>query len=184
MWLRKPFRLMTLSPCPFAVFRSLGARDRLLSAAALVMLCAAFAGAQSNAKPNFSGEWRMDSAKSDFGRFTMPATLTRVIVQKDPDLTIDTTERAANGEQTSRVYYRTDGEETINHLSSGVGASHAFWDGNTMVIRTTMKGKNDVDILMEERWSLSPDGKTLTTTSHIGTSRGSADLRLVCEKTK
>lgn len=173
MSLRKRFRLKMLSLCPSAAFSCL--------VAAVLAMCAL---AQPAPKPNFSGEWHMDAAKSDFGKFQMPTTLIRVIVQKDPDLTIDTTQRGVNGEQTSRVYYRTDGVETVNHLSSGVGTSHAFWDGNTLVIRTTMKSRNDVDIEMEERWTLSPDGKTLTTTSHIGTSRGSADLRLVCERAK
>jgi hypothetical protein len=114
----------------------------------------------------------------------MPTTITRVITQQGPDLKIETTQRSATGEQTSQVRYRTDGGETTNQLSSGTGTSHAFWDGNTLVIRTTMKGKNDVDIQMEERWDLSADGKTMTTTSHIVTSKGSADLKLVCNRVK
>lgn len=140
--------------------------------------------AQTPAHPNFSGEWHMDAAKSDFGQFSMPSVLIRAITQKDPDLSIETTQRGASGEQKSSVYYRTDGVDTVNHLSTGVGTSHAFWDGNTLVIRTTMKGRNDVEVQMEERWALSADGNTLTTTSHIGTSRGSTDLKLVCEKAK
>ena len=84
-----------------------------------------------------------------------------------------------------RAYiHRTDGGETTNRLASGPAASHAFWDGQTLVIRTTMKGKGDIDVLMEERWDLSADGKTLTTTSHVETSEGSTDLKLVCEKIK
>jgi hypothetical protein len=173
MSLKKPSRLKMSSLCRSGVFS-------VLAGAVLGVGLSA----QSTAKPNFSGEWHMDAAKSDFGKFQMPTTLIRVIVQKDPDLTIDTTQRGVNGEQTSRVYYRTDGEETVNHLSSGVGTSHTYWDGNTLVIRTTMKGRNDLNIEMDERWDLSPDGKILTATSHIGTSRGSADLRLVCERAK
>ncbi len=178
MLLKKRCKLKILSPCRSAAFSFL--------AAAVVVASGWAHGAlgQSGPKPNFSGEWHMDAAKSDFGKFQMPTTMIRVIVQKDPDLTIDTTQRGVNGEQTSRVYYRTDGEQTVNHMSSGVATSHAFWDGSTLVIRTTMKGRNDLDIEMEERWDLSADGKTLTTTSHIGTSRGSADLRLVCERAK
>jgi hypothetical protein len=153
----------------------------------LVLLAGAFfacAFAPSEGKPNFNGQWQMDAAKSDFGKFPVPTTIIRNIVQQDPDLTIDTTQRASNGEQTARVHYRTDGGETTNRLASGPATSHAFWDGQTLVIRTTMKGKGDIDVLMEERWDLSPDGKTLTTTSHIETSKGSTDLKLVCEKIK
>jgi hypothetical protein len=148
----------------------------------LALSPAAFA--QASPKPNFSGVWEMDAAKSDFGKFPMPTTITRVITQQGPDLKIETTQRSATGEQTSQVRYRTDGGETTNQLSSGTGTSHAFWDDNTLVIRTTMKGKNDVDIQMEERWDLSADVKTMTTTSHIVTSKGSADLKLVCNRVK
>ena len=145
------------------------------------LLCA-FAPPET--KPNFTGEWQMDAAKSDFGKFPVPTTILRKIVQNGSDLTIDTTQRASNGEQTARVHYRTDGGETTNQLASGPATSHAFWDGQTLVIRTTMKGKGDLEVLMEERWSLSPDGKILTTTSHIETSRGSTDLKLVCDRIK
>jgi hypothetical protein len=142
------------------------------------------ASAQPQEKPNFAGDWQMDAARSDFGKFPVPTTILRKIVQNGPDLTIDTTQRASSGEQTARVHYRMDGGETTNQLASGPATSHAFWDGRTLVIRTTMKGKGGIDVLMEERWDLSPDGKTLTTTSHIETSKGSTDLKLVCEKIK
>jgi hypothetical protein len=152
----------------------------------LLLLSAVFSSAfgQTPGKPNFTGEWQMDSARSDFGKFPVPTAILRKIVQNGPDLTIDTTQRASSGEQTARVHYRTDGGETTNRLASGPAASHAFWDGETLVIRTTMKGKGDIDVLMEERRELSADGKTLTTTSHIETSKGSTDLKLVCEKVK
>jgi hypothetical protein len=146
------------------------------------LFCPAFA--ETPEKPNFTGEWQMDAAKSDFGKFPMPTAILRKIVQNGSDLTIETTQRASNGEQTARVHYRTDGGETTNQLASGPATSHAFWDGQTLVIRTTMKGKGDIEVLMEERWDLSPDGKTLTTLSHVETSKGSTDLKLVCEKVK
>ena len=45
----------------------------------------------------------MDAEKSDFGKFPAPTTILRTITQKDPDLVVDTTQRAANGEQTAHV---------------------------------------------------------------------------------
>jgi hypothetical protein len=148
----------------------------------LIFLFAVALFAQTAAKPNFTGKWEMDAAKSDFGKFPVPTTIVRVIAENGPDLTIDTTQRGVNGEQTARVHYRLDGGETTNQLSSGNGTSHAFWDGETLVIRTTLKSKNDVDVLMEERWAMSADSKTLVTTSHIATSKGSTDLKLVCNR--
>lgn len=148
----------------------------------LILLSAGIAAQHAERKPNFSGTWRMDAEKSDFGKFPAPTTILRTIAQKDPDLVVDTTQRAANGEQTAHVVYRTDGAETKNQLNTGEGVSHAFWDGNDLVIRTTMTNSKGVDVLMEERWSLSSDGQTLTTLSHIETSKGGADLKLVCHR--
>jgi len=166
-------------------FRSPFSITTVVRAAGLLILVAGALAAQpSGRKPNFSGEWRMDAEQSDFGKFPVPTTILRTIAQKDPDLVVDTTQRAANGEQTAHIVYRTDGVETKNHLNTGEGASHAFWDGNDLVIRTTMTNSKGVDVLMEERWSLSPDGQTLTTLSHIETSKGGADLKLVCHRVK
>lgn len=148
----------------------------------LILLACALTAQRVAKKPNFSGEWRMDAQKSDFGKFPAPTTILRTIAQKDPDLIVDTTQRAANGEQTAHVVYRTDGAETKNQFNTGEGLSHAFWDGNDLVIRTTMTNSKGFDVVMEERWSLSPDGQTLTTLSHIETSKGGADLKLVCHR--
>lgn len=150
----------------------------------LALLLIAGVSAQSERKPNFTGEWRMDAEKSDFGKFPAPTYIARNVVQKDPELVVDTTQRAANGEQTAHVVYRTDGVETKNQLSTGEGISHAFWDGNELVIRTTMTNRSGVDVLMEERWSLSADRQTLTILSHIETPKGGADLKLVCQRVK
>jgi len=140
--------------------------------------------AQTEKKPDFSGQWRMNDQKSDFGKFPMPTSITRTIVQKGPNVSVDTVERGANGEHTARAIYRTDGVDTTNRFNTGEGTSHAFWDGQTLVIRTSMKTKSGVDVVMEERWDLSPDRKTLTTDSHIETSKGTADLKLVCDRSE
>lgn len=112
----------------------------------------------------------------------MPTSITRTIAQKGPNLTVDTVERGATGEHTAHAEYRTDGVNTTNHFNTGEGTSHAFWDGQTLVIRTSMKTKSGMEVVMEERWELSADKNTLTTGSHIETSKGAADLKLVCDR--
>ena len=51
-----------------------------------------------------------------------------------------------------------------------------------LVVRTKMIMKNGEHEVVEDRWELSADGKTLTTGSHIVTEAGEADLTLVCVK--
>ena len=36
-------------------------------------------------KPDFSGDWKMNSQKSSYGPIPMPSSFTRKITQKDPD---------------------------------------------------------------------------------------------------
>ena len=52
-----------------------------------VMLAVATVDAQS--KPNFTGDWKMNLVKSDFGAAPAPDTMTRKIVHAEPALTID-----------------------------------------------------------------------------------------------
>ena len=39
-------------------------------------------------KPNFSGEWKMNAAKSNFGQLPPPGSFVRKIQHKDPSLSI------------------------------------------------------------------------------------------------
>ena len=45
----------------------------------LAAACFAFAATAQNSKPNFSGTWELDTAKSDFGPLPAPEKQTRVI---------------------------------------------------------------------------------------------------------
>ena len=62
--------------------------------------------------------------------------------------------------------------------------SKAFWDGSALMIRTTEKSASGQEALIEDRWELSPDGDTLTRSSHIVTEKGSVNLKLVSLKEK
>jgi hypothetical protein len=47
-----------------------------------------------------------------------------------------------------------------------------------------MKTAKDEDELIEDRYELSGDGASLTTTSHVITSKGDVTMTLVCDKEK
>src|SRR5277367_4263573 len=52
---------------------------------------------QVQAAPNFSGDWKMNIAKSDFGPVPAPEVLTRAIKHTDPALEIATHQKGARG---------------------------------------------------------------------------------------
>jgi hypothetical protein len=140
--------------------------------------------AAAAAKPNFSGRWRMIKDKSDFATFKMPDIIVRVVDHHDPTLNVHTVQTTGQKTSTADVSYFTDGSVTNNVISGRDAESKAFWDGRALVIRTDTKTSTGDDEVIEDRWELSEDGETLTTTSHVTTSKGEVRLKLVCAKEK
>ena len=137
-----------------------------------------------SAKTNFSGRWRMVKAQSDFGGFTVPDLVVRVIDQHDPTMNIHTVQTSGQKTTTNDVVYMTDGSLANNVINGKDATSKAFWDGPALMIRTNMKDSKNENVVMEDRYELSGDGQTLTTSSHIETDTGGVNMKLVCTKEK
>jgi hypothetical protein len=136
------------------------------------------------AHPNFSGRWRMVKDKSDFPRATMPDMVVRFIEQRDSTMNIHTVQTNGAVTKSADVSYFLDGSPSTNILHNHEATSKTFWDGPALNIRTILKLSNGEEEVVEDRYELSDDGNTLTTTSHISTSKGGTILKLVCEKEK
>jgi hypothetical protein len=147
----------------------------------LILLLAAFCCcAQIPDKTDFSGRWRMVKEKSEFSGFKTPDIVTRVVDQHTPVMNVHTVQTTGTKTSISDVAYSTDGTPTDNVINGRNAQSKAFWDGPVLVIRTTMKNAKGDNELIEDRWALSDDKHTLTTTSHIETDKGQVDMTLVC----
>lgn len=132
--------------------------------------------------PNFSGEWKMDIARSDFGRFPAPAQLTRTIHQNGPSLQIDTYQKGRQGEVRSELKYSTDGKECVNHMQGGDAKGTARYQGASLVIEST-RDYQGTEIRSKETWTLSDGGKVLTILNHVAIAQqGEADTKLVLNK--
>lgn len=127
-----------------------------------VFLILAAAGVAPAAdRPDFSGNWKMDTAQSDFGGSPPPDSFARKIDQAGSTLTLTDEQTSAAGNDKAVRKYTTDGKETTYQWMGNEVKSAAHWDGNTIVI----VGKVDAsgtEILVNSTLSLSPDGKTLT----------------------
>ena len=146
-----------------------------------VLLAAAFGVLQAQAKPNFTGTWKLNVSKSDFGPLPAPDSRTDKITHADPDLTDAVTQSGQMGDLSAELKYSTDGKETTNTVRGNEIKSTAKWDGDELVI----DGKasfNGSDVTLKDRWSLSADGKTLTILRHIVSPMGEADQKVVLEK--
>lgn len=145
----------------------------------LVVLTLAALAAQ--AKPNFTGEWKMQPAKSEFGPMPPPQSITQKIEHKDPDLKVSATQVTDQGEFKSETKFTTDGKECTNEVRGNPMKSTVTWDGDALKFKTKLNFQgNDVNI--SDTWALGEDGKTLTVSRHFATSQGEFDAKVVYEK--
>ena len=157
---------------------------RLACVCSTALLLTVLAGGQTtSAHTDFSGRWRMVKELSDFGSFTRPDIVVRVIDQHGPTLNLHTVETVGGKTSVSDLVYAVDGTESVNTRSGREANSTTFWDGSALMIRTNTTDSRRTEVRIVEHWELSPDGQTLTTTSDYKTAGGaSAHLTLVCRK--
>jgi hypothetical protein len=147
-----------------------------------VLTVTAFAATlAAQGKPNFSGTWKLNVTKSDFGPLPAPSSRTDVIEHADPALKISTTAENPQGKQSTTASYTTDGKEVLNKMGPREVKSIVTWEGNTLVVNSKFSF-NDNDVTVKSVWTLSDDGKTLTQNAHLAAQMGEADQKMVFEK--
>jgi hypothetical protein len=159
---------------------------RFLSTAALL---AAFATAPAlaQAKPDFSGAWKLNAEKSDpmgggGGGGGMMRNAVTTITQTATELTLVT----KFGENSRTASYKLDGSESVNPGMRGAETkSKAKWDGATLVLEhvRNMSGPNgDMQMMSKEVRSLSADGKTMTVVTTSQGPNGEMTRKMVYDK--
>jgi hypothetical protein len=148
---------------------------------ALAFLILAFAPLQAQAKSDFSGTWKANIAKSDFGPAPPPDSIVEKIVHQEPSLKVNYVQTGGSGNATFDLVYTTDGQECVNHMGGNEIKSTLKWDGDDLVADS--KGSYDgIDFTSKDRWTLSGGGKTLTVDRHISASGDEFEMKWVFEK--
>ncbi len=145
--------------------------------AALLLLCAAI----SMATPNFTGEWKMNAGKSDFGQMPPPSNIVQKITHEEPKLKVSSTWTGDEGDLKADFTYTTDGKECANTSPMGETKSTLKWDGDTLVIESKGDFQGDPTTITS-RWTLSEDGKVLTEKTRFSSSMGEGDMTIVYDK--
>jgi hypothetical protein len=153
------------------------------SIAKATLIVAALAGmALAADKPNFSGDWKLNAAKSNFGAVPAPATYTRKVIHAEPSITIENAQTGTPmGDQHDTRTYTTDGKE-VSYQANGADVKAAItWDGNALLINSKASIQG-MDILIKDTITLADDGKTMTDAVHVASPQGDIDLALVFDK--
>ena len=144
----------------------------------VVGIIAMFAFATAGlAAPNFSGTWKLNNGKSNYGPVSAPERMERKIAHEDPSLKMTIIQMGDEGERTLDLAYKTDGSESVNRIHDVDVKSVAKWDGNVLVV-SSKRG----DFSQSERWTLSEDGKVLTLVNRINSPEGDFEVTVVMDK--
>lgn len=137
------------------------------------------AGGQAPAKPNFTGDWKMNPAKSDFGMLPPPASIRRTITHTEPNLTIVEDQRSDMGDASTTRKYVTDGTPMTFTAQGAEVSGSAKWDENTLVVNSKVDA---IGLSFNDKMTLSPDGKMLVSNIHINSPQGEVDIMIAFDK--
>ncbi|HEY6467962.1 MAG TPA: hypothetical protein VIY69_18320 [Candidatus Acidoferrales bacterium] len=139
--------------------------------------------------PDFSGTWKLNTAKSNAGDYG-PTSRTEVVTQDGSKFTEKVTSQTQMGENDFTLSFAADGKTvTIPPDSPQANMGQltlkditAAWDGASLVVTENLSYQGQVDIGAKLTYTLSSDGKTMTIADHASTSMGDFDTSLVLDK--
>ena len=145
----------------------------------IIFITLAFYGsAFAQGKPDFSGTWILDMAKSDMGQ-GRPSAATRkvtLVIKQTP--AILTIERKVS-ERSETATYKLDGSESVNKSPSGQDIkSTSRWVGSTLLTKSIMSTEEGTAEMSDVR-SLSAGGKVMTIDVTRKTGRGEVKQKLI-----
>ncbi|MGD0001461.1 MAG: hypothetical protein ABSE21_15290 [Bryobacteraceae bacterium] len=132
-------------------------------------------------KPDFSGTWKLNVEKSDFGPMPKPEKADYTIVHKDPEMNVKSVAVGSMGEITNEVKILTDGTEFTNTVRGQEVKGTAKWDGKTLVVTQKLEIQGTA-ITFIQKWTLSDDGKSIVQEVNISTPQGEVAQKAVLDK--
>lgn len=146
---------------------------------ALVALAVVAEAAALADKPNFSGEWKMNAARSKFGPVPPQSSFIRKVTHIEPLLTIVEEQQSDLGVQIVTRKYTTDGQEVSFEANGAPVKGSAVWDGDSLIVRSKVE---NVGLDFTDRMTLSENNRVLTSVVHIASPQGDVDVTLVFER--
>ena len=134
-------------------------------ACALLVLWSASALGQEARRPDFSGTWMLDKAKS---RLQSPAPDNAVFYVDHSSSWFRIIRAHVTDGEADMLIARaaTDGDEMVQKWSDGNVVHRCRWEGDRLVLETRNRRRGQKSLAVV-RLSLSPDGKTLTAEESI-----------------
>jgi hypothetical protein len=133
--------------------------------------------------PNFSGIWKLDLEKSDFGAQTAPQSAEYVVRHVGATIAFNYTQDG----KTSRIDLIPDNQERVTSTNEETAVwTKCYWSGSALVIESRERKRfgmqTGIGMAWTSRWTLSPDGHELFIERKLHTPDGDVDQHVVCVK--
>jgi hypothetical protein len=171
---------------------------KLIPAAALLVLFAAFSVFSQDKAADYSGNWKLDLAKSEMGERSRVESMEMTVTQTADELTVERNAKMAEGQGggmgrggmaggAGKMAYSLTGKETKAPFGMGGEAKLKAMVGKGGML--TLNQERNIETQMGammiktvENWELSENGKTLTVSSSTETPRGPRNQKMVFTK--
>ncbi len=110
------------------------------------------------AEPNFTGAWRMDPQRSNFGEMPLPSKLVSRIEHKGASIRVVTDQSGGGAPGRADYKYTTDGKESINKIKSNELKTVGRWQGSSLMLTHTLNFQGSETLTMEDEWRLDEGG--------------------------
>jgi hypothetical protein len=147
-----------------------------LSAIALIAIVSSASAAD---KPNFSGSWKLNVAKSEYGPIPPPESFTRKVEHAEPSITIVEEQTGPGTTPSTTRKLTTDGQSTVTDINGAPVKLTATWEGSSLLATTSIE---TFGVTFKDKMSLSADGKEMTSAVQVESPQGSIELKIVFER--
>jgi hypothetical protein len=154
----------------------------------LALVGVGLAQGKPGAKPNLTGEWKLNVAASDFGDVPPPTRQSEVVRQAGDEFAIAITIEREEMKQNYTLRFQSGGAEMP--LAKGSFPEEApfrilgvkgEWQGSVLLVtqRVSFQGAEG---MVTSKYSLSADGKVLRKTTHVAMDAGTFDTKTVYDR--
>ena len=141
------------------------------------------------AQPNFSGSWTFNESKSTLGEGPMMSATSMTVSQQENLISVDLVQPSFEGGEIKRSEkYTLDGKESVNEGMMGSSVKTiTSWSEDKKELRFAktiafeMDGQK-MEMKLDDVWSISDDGKTLTVKSSMKSEWGEMNTALAYDK--
>ncbi len=154
----------------------------------LALVGVGLAQGKPGAKPNLTGEWKLNVAASDFGDVPPPTRQSEVVTQAGDEFAIAITIEREEMKQNYTLRFQAGGAEMpLAKGSFPEGAPFRIlgvkgeWQGPVLLVtqRVSFQGAEG---MVTAKYSLSADGKVLRKTTHVAMDVGAFDTKTVYDR--